>query len=225
MKLLLCVSSLADVEATLQHFSVGLQSHASLPFVSQTKILQHEVDVLETGVGVYQTTYKLTKALAQQKYHLALKLSFANSYKEEKGLGAVLNIVNEKPGDYGMMVNGEWKDHYDLGLINREHAPHVRGGLVNMTNAYMNVFAPCKKSVGVSVNHYADVNRFLWRKEKYKADAETGDGVGFAYSCLFEKQSFYHLAVIERNLATGEENFHLARAKMNETLVDILQKI
>ena len=225
MKLLLCVSSITDVKPFLEKFSASLLPHPSFKFVYSTKILHHEVDVVETGAGVYQTTYKLTKVLSQQKYHLALKLGFVNSYKQEIAIGTVLNIVNEKPGDFGMMVAGEWKDHYDLNLINREDAPHLRGGFINLANAYMDVFMPFKKVVGVTVNNYADKNTFLLRKEKYKADCETGDGLGFVYSCLFEKQSFYQLCVVERNLATGEENTAEANRIMNQTLIDILQKI
>lgn len=225
MKLLLCVSSVNDVKAFLENFSASLLPHTSSKFLHSTKILHHEVDILETGVGVYQTSYKVTKALSQQKYHLALKVSFSNSYKEEIRLSSVLNIVNEKPGDFGMLVNGEWKDHYDFNLMTREDEPHIRGGFINLTNAYMDVFTPFKKVVGVTVNNYADKNTFLIRKEKYKADCETGDGLGFVYPCLFEKQSFYQLCVVERNLATGEENFNLAKEKLNETLIDILQKI
>lgn len=225
MKLLVCVSSLNDIKPFFENFSVSLQPHPQFGFLHSAKILHHEVDILETGVGIYQTSYKLTKALSQQKYHLALKISFGNSYKEEIAMGSVLNIVNEKPGDFGMMVGDEWKDHYDCNLLNREAAPHVRGGFVNLTNVYMNVFAPFKKVVGVTVNHYADKNSSQLRKEKYKADCETGDGLGFVYTCLFEKQSFYQLCVVERNLATGEENFHLAQQKLNETLTELLQKL
>ena len=180
---------------------------------------------METGAGVYQTTYKLTKVLSAQKYHLALKICFGNAYKEEIAIGTTLNIVNEKPGDFGTMVGNEWKDHYDFNLISREDEPHIRGGFINLTNAYMNVFAPFKKAVGVTVNNYADKNSFPLRKEKYKADCETGDGLGFVYPCLFEKQSFYSLCVVERNLATGLENNNLAKDKLNETLIEILQKI
>lgn len=225
MKLLLCVSCLSDIESFTKAFSASLQTNSGFKFLHSTKILHHEVDVLETAAGAYQTTYKLTKVLSQQKYHLALKASFGNSYKEEIAIGTTLNVVNEKPGDFGMMVDGEWKDHYDLNLMSREDTPHIRGGFINLTNAYMNVFAPFKKVVGVTVNNYADKNTFLLRKEKYKADCETGDGLAFVYPCLFEKQSFYQLCVIERNLATGEENFNLAKDKLNETLIDILQKI
>ncbi len=124
-----------------------------------------------------------------------------------------------------MMAGDQWKDHYDFNLLNRADAPHVRGGFVNLTNAYMNVFAPFKKVVGVTVNHYADKKSFQLRTEKYKADCETGEGLGFVYTCLYEKQSFYQLCVVERNLATGEENFHLAQQTLNETLIELLQKL
>lgn len=225
MKLLLCVSSLNDIELCLKHFAVNPERNASFSFLSSAKILHHEVDILETGVGVYQTTYKLTKILSQQKYHLALKLSFGNSYKEEISVGRVLNIINEKPGDFGMLENGEWKDHYDFGLLKNTDEPQIRGGFINMTNAYMNVFASFKKAVGVAVNHYADVNTFQVRKEKYKADCETGDGLGFVYVCLFEKQSFYQLCFIERSLISGDKDFVKAKNSMNETLIDLIKKL
>jgi hypothetical protein len=225
MKLLLVVSSLEDIGIFREHFKVTLEENAALKFISSAKILHHEVDVVFSGVGVYQTTYKVTKVLSRQKYHLALKFGLGNAYKPETAIGTALNIVNEKPGDFGMMVNGEWKDYYDCGLVKTEDEPHVRGALVNWTNAYLNVFLPFKKVVGVTVNHYADKSSYLLRKEKYKADSETGDGLGFAYPCLYEKQSFYHLCVIERNLATGEENAHLALEKMNATMIDVLSKL
>ena len=225
MKLLLVVSSLNNIKKFSEHFAISLIQNQSLPFLHSTKILYHEVDVLESGVGVHQTAYKITKVLSQQKYHLALKIAFGNAYKEETQVGAVLNIINEKPGDFGTMAGSEWKDFYDLGLTKPEDLPYVRGGLVNMNNAYMNVFMPFKKVVGVTVNHYADTATYKIRKEKYKADCETGDGAGFVYTCLFEKQSFYQLCVIEKNLATGVQNFELAGEVMNNTLTELIQKL
>jgi len=225
MKLLICVSHLKNIESFLHKFEVKLLANASLSYLYSAKILHHEVDFLETGAGIYQTSYKLAKVLDLQKYHLAIKISYCNSYKEDMAIRAVLNIVNEKPGDFGSMVGTDWKDLYDLNLISREDAPHIRGGYINLANAYMNVFAPFKKVVGVTVNAYGEKKTFNSRKEKYKADCETTDGLGFAYNCLYEKQSFYHLAVVERNFVTEEENFDLATIKLNEILIDILQKI
>lgn len=225
MKLLIVVCSISDVQPFIEQYGLTPEPNAGLKFVTGFKVLHHEIDLLETGVAVYQTTYKVTKSLSAQKYHLALKLGFSNAYKEEIPVGTVLNIINEKPGDFGMMVNGEWKDHYDLGLIKRKELPHNRGGLINLTNAYMNVFMPFKKVVGVTVNRYADTDAVAARKDKYKADCETGDGAGFVYPCLFERQLFYQLCVIERNLVTGQENFNLAKQKLNDTLTDLIQKL
>lgn len=224
MKLLLVVNSLKDIEPALQHYKVVV-SNGAMPFLHEANIVQHQVSICESGAGVFQTAYKCTRALSLQKYHLALKLSTGNAYKEAYACGSVLNVVNEKPGDYGMAVNGEWKDLYDFGILNREEEPHVRGGLVNLTNAYMNVFMPFKKAVGLTVNNYGDKSSLALRLEKYKADCETGDGLGFVYPCLFEKQNFYHLCVVERNLASGEENFTLALEKLNELLIDLLSKL
>lgn len=221
MKLLLCVSSLNDILPFLV-VQKGNRQVGDLSFLSSQQMLHHEVDIIETGAGVFQTTYKLTKALTRQKYHLALKLSFGNAYKHDYTAGTILNIVNEKPGDYGMEVDGAWQDFYDLNLLKREDAPHIRGGFVNLTNAYMNVFLPYKKAVGITVNHYADKSRFQQRQEKYKADVETGDGLGFAYTCLFEKQNFYHLCVTERNLITGEADVTKAQQVMNSTLNELI---
>lgn len=221
----MCVSSIGQIESALKHFGLSAVKNSNYPFLYSASILHHEVDILATGYGLFQTTYKVSKALNRQKYHLALKLSLANAYKAETAVGSMLNIVNEKPGDTGQFEENEWKDLYDLNLLQREEYPHVRQGFINLTNAYMNVFLPFKKVVGLTVNEYGNSNLIELRKEKYKADAETGDGLGFVYPCLFEKQSFYHLACVEKNLATGEENVNLAAQNLNLTLIDLIQKL
>lgn len=225
MKLLLCVQSIHHLQPTLQHHSAVLSPHPTLKYLHTTKILQHSVHVLETGYGIQQTTYKLCKVLQLQRYHLALKLAFGSSYNPATGIGTVLNIVNEKPGDFGTSVQDEWKDLYDLHWLSRDDEPHFRGGFINLTNAYMNVFLPFKKVVGLTVNHLADTNRYLLKKEKYLAECETADGLGFAYTCLYEKQSYYSLCIVHRNLATGEENIDIAQQKLTDTLTDLLKKL
>jgi hypothetical protein len=225
MKLLIAVASIKDIDSFVIHYSATLTPNPSLSYLFSTKILHHDIDVLEIGVGVYQATYKTTKALSANKYHLALKISFGNAYKESVSVGSVLNIINEKPGDFGMLTAGVWKDHYDFNLLKRTDPPHVNGGFINLNNAYLNIFSAFKKVVSVTVNNYGDKNTYQTRVEKYKADCETGDGLGFVYPCLFEQQGFYQLCVIERNLATSEENYEMAKQQMNETLISLVEKL
>ena len=89
----------------------------------------------------------------------------------------------------------------------------------------MNVMMPFKKVVSVTVNLYADAETFAYRKEKYKADIETGDGLGFVYACMYERQPFYQLNGVERNLSTKEHDYAKAQKSLNDTLLDILQKL
>ena len=232
MKLLLCVNRLADFSRLINHIehSSGLgqkiiANEQSANFMYPLPYLQHEIDLCETGFGLFQTTYKTTKALTQKKYHLALKVSFCNAYKPSYQIGDIVNVIKEKPGDIGIPTVNGFIDLYDSKLLNDESFPHYKGGYVNMNNSYMNVLLPYKKVVGVTVNQYADGSSYELKRDKYQADIETGDGLGFVFACMYERQSFYQLNSVERNMTTGEHDFELAKQKLNEHLLDILQKI
>jgi len=232
MKLLLCINRFSDFKELFERIASRTeQGHIQLPdpssanFTFSMHFLQHEIDVCETGFGVFQSTFKVTKTISQKKYHLALKASFCNAYKPELGIGEVVNVIKDKPGDIGIPGESGFSDLYDLGLMNAESFPHFKGAFINMNNSYMNVLLPFRKVVSVTVNQYADAATYLARREKYKADIETGDGLGFVYPCMYERQPFYQLNAVERNLATGEYDFEKARQKLNETLFDILQKL
>ena len=228
MKLLLCVNRFSDFRTLLEGIAVRgeqLPDPSSANFIYSTHYLGHEIDICETGFGIFQTTFKITKTLSQKRYHLALKASFCNAYKADLQIGDVVNVIKDKPGDIGMTEENGFKDIYDLGLMNAESFPHFKGAFINMNNSYMNVLMPFRKVVSVTVNQYADVANYPIKQEKYKADIETGDGLGFVYPCMYERQPFYQLNVVERNLATGECDFEKAKEKLNETILDILQKL
>ena len=232
MKLLLCINRFSDFKSLFDGIAAqsGL-SNITMPdpqssnFIVSFHYLQHEVDVCETGFGIFQTTFKVTKALSQKKYHLALKASFCNAYKPELNIGDVVNVIKDKPGDIGIAGANDMADIYDLGLMDRESFPHFKGAFVNMNNSYMNVMMPFRKVVSVTVNKYADVDSYDTKRLRYKADIETGDGLGFVYPCMYERQPFYQINAVERNLSTGEFDFEEAKVKLNDTLFDLLQKL
>jgi hypothetical protein len=232
MKLLLCVNRLSDHKTLFEQMAKQSGQHLSpMPdaqsanFIFSTNYLGHEIDVCETGYGLFQTSYKITKTLTQKRYHLALKASFCNAYRQELNIGDVVNVIKDKPGDVGIEFADGFKDMYDLKLTDVESFPHFKGAFINMNNSYMNVLMPFKKVVSVTVNQYADVTTYEAKREKYKADIETGDGLGFVYACMYERQPFYQINCVERNLATGTYDHESAKTKLNDTLLDILQKL
>jgi hypothetical protein len=224
MKLLLVVPCKEIAQGLITHFDAEVSVPAELLFLQQAKLLHHEVDVLIAPGFALPLVYQLAKVLAKQKYHLAVKLSFASAYSATTAFGTTLNVLNEKPGDAGEYEDSSWKDVYDLHWLNREETPHVRGGFVNMTNAYMNIFMPFKKVVGLTVNRQAETAEILFRKEHYKAEVETSDGLAFVYTCLAEKQTYYHLAVVNRNLAIDAKQENVNEAALH-LLIDLIQKL
>lgn len=217
MQLLLCVNRIADF-SFLEALPLAPEV---LPFLYRCQYLQHQFFVCETGYGAFQVAYKTTKALSVQKFHLALKASMCNSFNEKIAVGEVVNIIKDKPGD----IESDGNDLYESGLLSADSFPHFKGAFINMNNSYLNVFLDYRKVVGVTVNKYADDKNFLYKKEKYRADIETGDGLAFTYSCMSERQAFYHIACVENNLATTEKNVSFAIASLNNNLVSIIEKL
>lgn len=232
MKLLLCLDQLADFKPLLDNINdTGGQMLSPLPdnqsanFTLQLRYLQHEIDICETGLGSFQSAYKITKTLLQKRYHLAIKASLGNAYNSDINIGDVVNVIKDKPGDVGNGSGMDYHDLYDLQLLNRDSFPHYKGGFINMNNSYMNVFMPYKKVVSVTVNKYADSRSFQMRKDKYQADVETRDGLHFVYACMYERQPFYQIVCVENNLPNQTQDRTLSIQSLNNTLFDILQKI
>jgi len=224
MKLLLVLPSEAVARELCAFFAAEKVVHPVSGFLHQAKLLHHEVDLLIATGFSFSLSYHLAKIFALQKYHLAIKLSLASAYSNTTFVGTVLNVVNEKPGDAGEQTGEEWQDIYDLKRLDRQDMPHVRGGFVNMTNAYMNVFMPFKKVVGLTVNQLGRVDLIGLRKERYKAEVETADGLAFVYTCLAEQQTYYHLALVDRNLAAGVQHSDSVPSG-KALLVDLIQKL
>ena len=90
-----------------------------------------------------------------------------------------------------------------------------------MNNSYMNVFLDLKKVVSGTLTSMPS-NEL---QSKYTLDTITSNGIGFVYPCMFERQPFYQVNVVKRNLASGIADEELAQKVINEVLIDILQKI
>lgn len=223
MKMLLCVDRWSDFDIAAGAFSKmpDRQSATQLKGFFE----QHDVTICETGTTVFETAYQVTKALDRDKYHLALKMGFGMAYHPDIAVGSAVNIIKEKPGDFGRMMNQQWEDVYALERLDAEAVPHFKGGFINMNNSYLNVFLEYKKVVGVTVNTFGASALAEQRRQQYKAEVESTNGLGFVYPCLYERQPFYHVLTIQENLATGAVAEHGAKELLNHYLIEILQRI
>jgi futalosine hydrolase len=194
--------------------------------LSQYKFNHIELDVLTVGHSLFETSFLMGKMLTKQKYHLVLGLGLAGSYTEEIEVGTIVNIINDKPFNFGEETEDGIKSLYALKLLNPFEAPHQRGAFINMTSAYFNVFLPYRKVPAVTTTLLKGSQSTInYKLKNFPLDVETSNGLGIHYACLFEKTNFYQLRAISYNLAIGNSNENVALQQLNETFIDILNKL
>lgn len=225
MKILLCIPDHHGFEQFLEH--VNQKSAKPIPlrndsfqFMFSTKFMQHDLDICYTGNTPFEVNFKVTKAI-QNKYHLALDVRYCKALKADLAPGSIVKVIKEKP----FILNEIGADLYSSDRLNQEDYPHFKQAFINMNNSYMNIFLDFKKVVSVSVNQKLQESDLKNLAEEFKADTLTYTGIDFVYPCMFERQPFYQIYAVERNLVTSVEDKELAQKVMNETLIDILQKI
>ncbi len=74
-------------------------AYNELVSASTSKTENLQVDFLVTGITIIPTLHKLTLALKEQSYDLAVNLGIAGAYKEKKYLGQLCRILEEEFDD------------------------------------------------------------------------------------------------------------------------------
>jgi futalosine hydrolase len=181
------------------------------------------IDFVAMGYTVFETAFAIGKALQKQRYHLVLFAGLANSLNERMKVGQVLNVINDIPFSIGRKDNHGFEHAYTLGWLNKTQKPHFRGGYVNMSNAYFNVFLPFMKTASLTCPVLEGNDELLKVKlSKFPIHIETSNGMGFHYACLFENVPFYQLRAIEYNVITKERNQNKALQQLNISLKQII---
>lgn len=202
--------------------SVGVQNNR----FHQYKFNHIEIDFLICGHTLFETGYFLGKKLAQNRYHLALSMSLCHSLNSEIEPGSIVNIINDKPAYFGEENDAEFKSIYALKQLNPFETPHQRGAFINMTNAYFNVFLPFRKVPAITTTLLKGNKDTLEKKlAQFPLDVETSNGLAIHYACLSERVNFYRISSVSHNLATLKEDTEKATANLNETFIDILNKL
>ena len=223
MKILVVTESIENLAISLADLeNLNTQNNG----LYQYKFNHIEIDLLLCGHTLFETAYFLGSTLAKNKYHLILSLSTCGSVSEEYEIGKIVNIINDKPAFFGEQTQEDFKSVYALKQLNPFEFPHQRGALINMTNAYFNVFLPFQKAPAITTTILKGNQQQIEQKqEQFPLNIETQNGLGIHYSCLHQQTNFYRISAISYNLATKSEDFSLAIENLNLTFLDILNKL
>ncbi|MCX6291083.1 MAG: futalosine hydrolase [Bacteroidetes bacterium] len=146
------------------------------------------VDFLFTGVGMVATTYSLTKKISKKKYDLAVNIGLAGSFRDEIGIGEVVNVVTDQFGDLGAEDGDEFLSLSQMGFMDKDHFPFWNGKLKS-EEAQKHVHLRSLKQVKAITVNKVHGNEISIRNtvNKFHADIESMEGAAFYYVCMMEK--------------------------------------
>jgi futalosine hydrolase len=188
------------------------------------------IDLLNCGVGLPSTIYRLTQLLTREKYSLIIHLGIAGSYKEEYKIGSVVHVVSEEFGDLGVNDMEKFSTLFEMGYIDQGSTPFSGGKLLNNVNmGKYQTLETLPKVHGITVNtvsgNATDIDK---RVKKFTPDIETMEGAGIFYICLLHEIPFIEIRSVSnkvepRNIKNW--NVPLALINLSDVLIRLLEEI
>jgi futalosine hydrolase len=188
----------------------------------------HEIHLLVTGVGVFNTIYKLKKRIDQFSYSLIIQAGIGGSYQKNKPLGKVYYMATERFGDIGMeQKDGNFTDIFETPLMDKNSFPFKEGILIN-PEATLAKFLPIAN--GITLNTVTGTQGKAEKIiEKYpEVEIENMEGASFFYVCLKENIPFMSIRSISNYVENrNKEQWKMEEAieSLNKTITDLLEII
>ena len=186
----------------------------------------HEIHLLETGVGVFNTLYELKNRLNQFSYSLIIQAGIGGSYQKNKPLGKVYYMATERFGDIGMeQKDGSFTSIFETPLLAKNSFPFKEGVLIN-PEATLTKFLPVAH--GITLNTVTGTQGKAEKIiEKYpEVEIENMEGASFFYVCLKENIPFMSIRSISNYVEDrNKEHWKMEEAieSLNKTVTDLLE--
>ena len=156
----------------------------------------HDVDILNTGVGMVATAAWCSRLLTEQKYDFALNLGVCGSFDRALAPGAVVHVVTDRIAELGAEDDEAFLAFQDLGLpgdceftspatpVNAAIAalPAVRGITVNTVHGN-------ERSIA-AVAH------------RFNPQVESMEGAAFMYACQIHGVAFAQVRAVSNIVET-----------------------
>ena len=140
--------------------------------------------VLITGVGMVATTFHLTQHLATNKFDLVLNVGIAGSFSAEIKKCEVVNIVEDRFGDFGAEDDEKFIDVFEMALDEKNKFPFQHRVLQSSFSEKLKCLDELKKVKGITVNKVHGNDKSISKiKSKYNPDIETMEGAACFYVC------------------------------------------
>lgn len=199
-----------------------------LPTYNAINTTKKHVLFYESGVGILSTTVALMKLIATEKPDLIIQAGIAGTFDTTKPLGKVVVIKNETMGDLGVTEKGQWKDVFDLQLINTNQQPFKKKILPNPWIKQYNILKlPAVNAV--TINQISTNKKQIEQLiQKYNPVIESMEGAALHYVCLDANIPFIQIRAISNYVGERNKTKWLLKesiANLNEAVIQLIDKL
>ena len=186
-----------------------------------------KTDILITGVGAVATTYHLAHFLNGTKPRILIQAGIAGSFHQQRE-GDTVVIGRDCFGDMGAWENEQFRDIFDLGLIEKDMPPFTGRYLINPYTKLLSI-AGLEQVRSITVNEITtDTRRIEWYKQNLSPVVESMEGAAFHYVCLLEKIPFLQIRSISNFISERDKTkWNMAKSinNLNENIISLLNKL
>ncbi len=175
--------------------------------------LTSHIDILITGVGIFQTIYLMMNHLNNNHYNQLINVGIAGSFLPEFKSGTVVEVVADTFGDFGIDDNGQFVTAWDTHLLDKNSFPFVNGWLNN--SQVFDTTIPQVKGITMQRTS-GSLPLIEERKNKFSPDVETMESAAFFYVALQQKIPFVAIRSIANMVEPrNKENWQIDLAVEN----------
>lgn len=157
----------------------------------------HDVDVLVSGVGMVATASWLSRALARERYDLALNLGVCGSFDRTIEPGTVVHVVSDRLAELGAEDGGAFLTIQQLHLLDENEPPFMGGKLVNQSPPANVTLNRLREVDGITVNTvHGNAGSIALIIERFAPQVESMEGAAFMYSCLIHNVPFAQVRAV-----------------------------
>ncbi len=182
-----------------------------------------------SGVGIPAAMFSIMHEIEKQKPALIIQVGIAGCFDIYENVNQTFVIKNDVFADVGVEENGEWRDLFDMGFIQKNTIPYTENKL---ENSWLKEYNLLKLPAVAAIT----VNEVTTRKErreqyvkKYNPFLESMEGAAMHYVCLMKAVPFIQMRTISNMVGDRDkQKWQLKPAieHLNDTLIkylDILQ--
>lgn len=217
MRILIVAATEKEVRPFLKNFQFPSlsQSHSIL-------LKSHSVEILISGIGLMHAAFALGKICAGNKYDLAVQAGIGGSFDKNIPPGEIVIVKKEYVSDFGAEDGKEYRNIFELGLLNRNDPPYKNGWLVNSKIILSKTMRGKKRVNAISVNTiHGRRSSIKGIRKSVKASVESMEGAAFHFACLQNEIPFIQLRAISNFVERRNKRkwkIPLAIKNLNQTL-------